>query len=1276
MSINISDYNRNGVFIEERRTLIDSPTPTDQIINFVPGFSRKGTVFNKPVLIQNRTERATMFGDIDRLLEKKGSFFHRTIDVALQSAPVYAMNLLKTNSLDTLNYVSMSLSAQYDNDVVKTQRYDDFFDTAGFWQRDTESFLYFAQDSERMVHFTNVSGKKITFFMFKTTLPGYDVTAEVWYQGKDNVPTWMNPESIMNDYLVRLIVLSGDWSNYISLSVDANWSKYFNASGLRKDKVEDFIRDRNVSLLADYKGSVIPYFKDNNNRGLFIETLVNIDTDKTGLFCSFDIDAIETDFPNGNIDLIGQTLVGNEKTKINFMSYVDTIEEIDSYETKFLDTYNNAFGLGPISARTVAFANGTLLNLTSATLTDPTTPNPVLTLTAFGVLPTSPKAVINGVDVLLTGSNVITFESIATLPSVGNMTYRIDMAYVDPTTGEVTLLTGTEFTGTTGLSEAAAVTAGLTYPSSYPNGSIVLGYLFRTLNNSNVGTATYVAVSLKTGAGDSFNPVTMGVGSFDITVVAPTVNAVTLTFVGTATATKAQYKAYRSLQAFNELSTKYNSSNSVIIDNSANKVKFSMTVNNTGDKSITVLTDTADIKTQALLGKFIVYYNDDEFIMDADGLSSSNAEFAGTGIGIASVNSEFYRDYVNGMINTGDYFYEKMAILDDFKFVKFADITYPTAVGNYIILNSSDATTLGLSAGANNMKLIIKSSLNDNTFTTSTGYAYDGTPTPGSVEEGLQSGGALTIGEIAFLVQEEVITETITEDTSIFNFDRKAYLKIYMLGSLLKVDFMADRELVTSFSIDPALVSINDQINVYSGEASYTQTLEVETHASYIQTPNKILVDMVRYSEVKVGDYVKAYVDLDELEPGEYPKKFARILKKSPWSGNSVNNVQYAELTTDVKIDISDFNGDLQTTRYVSIENYVDTYKASVLGGFTVQATSIPNGTETRLIEILDIIGTGMPLFNAIVDKNKFNFRYLIDSFGLGLTEFSKQQLADITGKRKNCLAFINAPSAKIFKQSTSPSFINDNGTLSLDFVRQGGNPDQNPAFLYSFAQGDGPNEGRSTSAYFFPYVSINDNGRPLSFPPAAYIANTYMRKNNSSIAGKYNHTVAAGIEDGLILGVANVEMAFTEDDLVAMNTMGLNPILYAKNTGHYIGTEYTASVTPKSPLSYIHSREVLIDLENELYAMLFKYQYKFNIAPIRAKIKREADAICQKYLDRSAITYYDNVIDESNNTAEIIDNQFGLLETTIVIVSSMATIVNIINVTTNGALAGSTGFN
>lgn len=1273
MAINLSDYNRAGIFIEERNnSVIDSPAAQEAVVNFIPGFSRKGTVFNRPVLIKTKTDRNTYFGDIDRFLEKKGSYFHRTIEIALQTAPIWALNLLKTTSLDTLNYASVSLTAQYDNDSIATQQYDDFFNKSGFWQRDTEQFMFFAQDSQRMIHFTNVSDKKLSVFMFKSTVPGFDITADVWYAGQQNVPTWMHTTDLISDYMVRVVVVAGDWSDYVTLAADTNMSKYFSTSGLRKEKVDAFIRDQSVQLLGDYNGSLIPYFRDSRNNNIFIETLINLDTDKTGLFAAYDFDNVETDFPNGNVDIIGQTLVDLDKNKINFMSYQDTIEETDSYDATALNRLGNTIGIGSLTSN----KNGRV-NTTAATLGGSFTTSATPSITY-----SSGTVVIN--DILVTVPGVTVNFTALTAP-VTNTRYRIDMIYVD-STGVITYLPGTALELANGLSESAAVTAGLTYPATYPNNAIVFAYVFRTLTTGPVSANTHVPVAVTTSGFVDLTMSSTPSGTLDILVTTTGINNITLTFNGTATATKANYKAWRRLTFFNELVTKKILSNSIIRTSAPSttpslKVDLTSAVwsdnytSGSGDKFATITVGTGiDIATEAAAGAFTFYYNDDEFVMGTQGLETvTDYTLQTVNYGVVARFSELYQDFYEGRINTGDYFYVKNAVTTSMRFIHYTNTANPTVVGDYIILDSvTDSVALGLlgiGVGSNNLSILLQTHpVNAGNYTIGTGFNA-------ASATGIVLG--LTANEIAFSVNNLVATYSILQTVDVYNYSLKVYLKMYRLSAIMKAQFMADAALTAQYTIPGPLVSLNTSINVYSGEAAYTQTLEIEQHSSYTITDTKILIDLVRYPEVKVGDYVKAYVDNSQLQPGEYPKKFTRIIKKTPWSGNVTYGVQYAEITTDAKIHIDTYGtNDLQTERYTKIEDYIDTYKAITLGGFTVQATSIPDNTETRQSEILDIIGKGTALYNAITNKNKFNFRYLIDSFGNGLTEFSKQQLVDITGKRKNCMGFINMPSVKAFKDSSSPSFINTDGTLSLEYVKDGGNLAANPPFLYSFAQGSGTDDGRDTVGYFFPYVKINDNGRPIIFPPAAYIANTYMRKLNSTIAGIYNWTVAAGTEDGKVLGIANVEQDFTSDDLTFMYTMGANPIMYAKNKGFYIETEWTALRTPLSSLSYLHAREVLIDLENDLYAMLLKYQWKFNIAPIRAKIKREADEICQKYVDRSGLYTYKNVIDESNNTPTLIDNQFGLLETYVEIVKAMGIIVNVINVLATGALGSSTGFN
>ena len=391
------------------------------------------------------------------------------------------------------------------------------------------------------------------------------------------------------------------------------------------------------------------------------------------------------------------------------------------------------------------------------------------------------------------------------------------------------------------------------------------------------------------------------------------------------------------------------------------------------------------------------------------------------------------------------------------------------------------------------------------------------------------------------------------------------------------------------------------------------------------------------------------------------PKKLTRILNKKVWSGDS----NLVELTCDAEIKISTFNGDYQTFRYTTIDDYVSTYKAISLKGFRVRQDSMPDGTESKQSAILDLVAKGTPLFKSITNKEAFDFRYLIDSFGLGLTERSKQQLVDICGERLDVFGVLNMPSMKSFKNSSSPSFVNSEGVLQVQYVAEGGDPQSNPAFLYSF--GDG--RGTTTVGYFTPYVTVNDNGRPADVPPSAYVGLTYMRKHNSTVTSIVPWTIAAGVTNGRITNIAGLEQDFSLEDIEYLNQAQMNPIVFKRNRGYIIETENTAQTLYKSALSYIHVREVLIELERELSRMLLDFQWKFNTPEIRAEIKLRADVICEKYVSRNGLYNYFNKCDEENNTSEVIDNQIGVLDTYVEPIKGMGIIVNNITILRTGAI-------
>jgi hypothetical protein len=454
----------------------------------------------------------------------------------------------------------------------------------------------------------------------------------------------------------------------------------------------------------------------------------------------------------------------------------------------------------------------------------------------------------------------------------------------------------------------------------------------------------------------------------------------------------------------------------------------------------------------------------------------------------------------------------------------------------------------------------------------------------------------------------------------------------------------------------------NNVFYIVSEKSNLKQSLEIEIPSSYVQSPNKVLVKGDRYTEVRVGDFLEAYVDESTLEPGQVARKFTRVLSKRAWP----NDTTLSEITCDARIKKIPFGNDYQTMRYVSIENYVTTYKAITLKGFKIRQASLPDGTDVRQTSIMNIISKGTPLFKALTNKEAIDFRYLIDAFGLGLTERSKQPLVDICGERLDAFGFINMPSLRQFKNSQSPTFVNSENVLQIEYVASGGDPESNPAFLYSFA--DGP--GSTCVGYFTPYVVINDNGRPLEHPPAPFVATTFMAKHIGNITNVTPWTIAAGVTNGRVTGISGLEMTFTLTDIEYLNQAQMNPLVFKRNRGYVIETENTAQTLYKSALSYIHVREVLIELERELSAMLLDYQWKFNTADVRAEIKLRADSICETYVSRNGLYNYFNKMDEENNTADIIDNQIGVLDTYVEPIKGMGIIVNNITILRTGAIS------
>lgn len=1297
MAIQIGKYKRPGIFIEEfDNSIITSPV-VEGITNMVIGVSKKGPV-NTPIRLTTLSDLESIFGQLDRGLERKGSFFHRTIQKMLESAPVYAINLLSTDdTLDTIEYKSLSASSGYMNDIERTAAYRRFFDTTGFWKRDTESFINLTKGntgySERAFNITNLSDKYITVFIVKSARTGFDRTLIEWYGSQEKLPPYVNANDWASDYLVDVVVVGGDWTDYQALAVDSRWSAYFNTSGLIKGQIRNFANDRNVTLLAYYEGlSLIPYFRDANGTNIFIETTINRDTDKTGLFCAFNSDLVETDYYNGMLDLVGQTTAGIPESEIEFLSYKETISESVAITTVPLDLPGNVTALSNMNImggaysyngqpyhafdrngypqssgivnngdnRTFWFSEGYVYDVARDGATSSASASIVVT---YNVSPNA-FAVIGDIQVPVSGTTSLTIN--ASDYSVSSATLSYVSTFILDNTGTISMKSNT--TG-------SSANINTSYPSVSAS-DIVLGYAnFKLINGQIIPsslTITDVTVGLPStpGAYDGYVDFSFGSSSSDDYYITDLGSGtIKIEFKSTNSApVTSNYQQYRRFKMFNRLVNIIDSPNknkvTMNIGPSGNfdKVSLSnMTITNivtstTSNKSFELNTGlTSGDLSDVLSGFFVLYTVDNELIMGQDSMTTKSSVATSTD-GVVGMYSKFYTKYYDGLINTGDYFYTNrvptsMVTNGETYTIVFtngenAGITSSYAGKNYVIFEGATNPNFQI----NEQFIVPDSSLNTGTFTI-TSNAHLTT---------VAAAFGYTMSAWGYEVVENVTDEDVFNVSEIYDYVNKKFIKMYLDSSnSLNTTFWDDSAYTGNTALD---IEANNTIYIQSEIQNYTQTVEIEVPNGYVQVPNKILVNASRYTEVKAGDFLLAYYDASALQTGEAPRKLTRILSKKAYSGDST----LAEITCDSRILTTSFNGDLQTTRYTTMDTYASTYKGIAMKGFRVRQASLPDGTEERQNSILNIVAKGTPLFKAITNKEAIDFRYLIDAFGLGLTERSKQQLVDICGERLDALGIINMPSMKSFKNSSSPSFVNSDGVLQLEFVAKGGDPESSPAFLYSF--GDGL--GSTSVGYFMPYVTVDDNGRPANVPPAAWVATTYMRKHISNISGVTPWTIAAGVTNGRITNISSTEMDFTATDIEYINQAQMNPIVFKRNRGNVIETENTAQTLYKSALSYLHVREVLIELERELSRMLLDFQWKFNTPDIRAEIKLRADVICETYVSKNGLYNYFNKMDEENNTSDIIDNQIGVLDTYVEPIKGMGIIVNNITILRTGAIS------
>ena len=279
-------------------------------------------------------------------------------------------------------------------------------------------------------------------------------------------------------------------------------------------------------------------------------------------------------------------------------------------------------------------------------------------------------------------------------------------------------------------------------------------------------------------------------------------------------------------------------------------------------------------------------------------------------------------------------------------------------------------------------------------------------------------------------------------------------------------------------------------------------------------------------------------------------------------------------------------------------------------------------------------------LRTGLLNKSEIDFRYVIDGFETYVDAGAKKVLSYLAKQKQNAFAILNFPSVKTFVKCPYSSFTDAKGVFNVQYVVDGFNKKKAHTTAFSLPSND---EGASFAAFYTP-LKLSDGTIDSVVPSAGLVSNLFMEKYNSRLP----YEIVAGPNYGAmsVSGLVGPDYNYSSDELNIIEPFGVNCMVYRPSFGTFINANQTAKQTPKSALSSVNVRELVIYIMDEVEKILQSYQWEFNNQTVRNKIKDRADSICARVQANGGIQAYLNVMDDSNNTPDIIDNEMAILST------------------------------
>jgi hypothetical protein len=463
-----------------------------------------------------------------------------------------------------------------------------------------------------------------------------------------------------------------------------------------------------------------------------------------------------------------------------------------------------------------------------------------------------------------------------------------------------------------------------------------------------------------------------------------------------------------------------------------------------------------------------------------------------------------------------------------------------------------------------------------------------------------------------------------------------------LVGYVL-VNAFTDETFLTPKNVETLLTTGFAQRRFKTLAGALNESLQISSQVE----PNKIVFDNSALGpfglngfngKIKVGDYLIASFSngTTKIDPLTNKTRLTRVLSVS--ENRNPLSVDYKKITV-ITVDPV-FVDNLRVERYKTIEDFVTNYKFTALNGYTLRADQMPNKTGIRMNEILDVM-YDTNIATSLADKNTIDFRYIVDTFNHGIEPSAKSRLSRLAKNRGNAFAILNMPSLEEFKSSVDPLFkFSTTSNYDPIYISTGGNLNLNPNNILTLPSIE---DGANYCGFFGPNLLFRDSGVNISIPPAAHISNLFIDKYTRDLP----YSVVAGPRRGVIAGagVVGVEYAFTRLQLDEIEPSGFNTIINLKGSGLTINSNQTAQQNIKSALSNIHVRELLIFIQDGVTNILSNYRWEFNTAQNRLEIKTLVDGFLSSILNNQGLYNYTTVMDSTNNTNEIIDNNLGVID-------------------------------